>query len=66
MLDFEYSGGKSLANLEKNGIDFIDAQALWSDPDLLEIQARTDDEPRYLVIGLVESKNWSAIVTYRD
>jgi uncharacterized DUF497 family protein len=26
------------ANLEKHGIDFLDAQALWKDPDLLEIQ----------------------------
>ena len=65
MMDFEYDERKSLANLEKHGIDFIDAQALWSDSDLLEIQARTEDEPRYLVIGLIDSKHWSAVITYR-
>ena len=65
MMDFEYDERKSLANLEKAGIDFIDAQALWFDPDLLEIQARTDDEPRYLAIGLIGSRHWSAVVTYR-
>lgn len=65
MLDFEYDEPKSLANLEKHGIDFTDAQALWSDHDLLEIQARTDDEPRYLIIGIIDSKHWSAVVTYR-
>jgi uncharacterized DUF497 family protein len=65
MLEFEYNERKSLSNLEKHGINFIDSQALWSDFDLLEIQARTDDEPRYLVIGLIDSKHWSAVITYR-
>ena len=65
MMDFEYDERKSLTNLEKHGIDFIDAQALWSDSDLLEIQARTEDESRYLVVGLIDSKHWSAVITYR-
>ena len=66
MGDFEYDDDKSQANLEKHGIDFLDAQALWRDPDLLELQARSDDEPRFLVIGLIGSKHWSAVVTYRN
>jgi len=49
----------------KHGIDFVEAQALWDDPMLLEIPAKTDDEPRYLVIGLINDKHWSAVVTYR-
>lgn len=65
MADFEYDERKSLSNLEKHGIDFIDAQALWSDSEVLEVQARTDDEPRFLIIGLIGSKHWSAVVTYR-
>ena len=32
---------------------------------MLEIPAKTDDEPRYLVIGLIQDKHWSAVVTYR-
>ena len=32
---------------------------------LLEVPAKTDDEPRFLVIGLIEGKHWSAVVTYR-
>ncbi|EXJ12167.1 BrnT family toxin [Nitrincola nitratireducens] len=51
MNTFEFDGEKSQANLHKHGIDFLDAQALWQDQDLLEIQAKSDDEPRYLVIG---------------
>ena len=66
MSDFEYDDDKSRANLEKHGIDFLDAQALWKDPDLLEIRAKSDDEPRYLVIGLIGPKHWSAVVTYRS
>ena len=66
MSDFEFDADKSQANLEKHGIDFLDAQALWKDPDLLEIRARSEDEPRFLAIGLIGPKHWSAVVTYRN
>ena len=62
---FEFDLAKSDANLVKYGIDFVEAQALWGDPMLLEIPARTEDEPRFLVIGLIEGKHWSAVITYR-
>ena len=65
MIMFEHDENKSQANLLKHGINFIDAQALWDDPSLLEITANTEDEPRYLMIGLIQSKHWSAIITYR-
>ena len=66
MNDLEYNDDKSTANQEKHGIDFLVAQALWNDPDLLEIRAKSDDEPRFLVIGLIGRKHWSAVVTYRN
>jgi uncharacterized protein len=31
---------------------------------LLEIPAKTDDEPRSLVIGLIDAEHWSAVITY--
>jgi len=65
MFAFEFDESKSLANLSKHGINFIDAQLLWNDPSLLEIPAKTEDEPRYLVIGLINGKLWSAVITYR-
>jgi uncharacterized DUF497 family protein len=65
MLTFEFDEPKSQVNLSKHGIDFIDAQLLWNDPGLLEIPAKTEDEPRYLMIGLIDGKHWSAVVTYR-
>lgn len=64
-MDFEYDPAKSAANLAKHGIDFKSAQALWHDLDRVEIPARTQDEPRYLVIGKIGSRHWSAVVTYR-
>ena len=41
------------------------AQGIWNDPRLLEIPAKTEDEPRYLMIGLINGKHWSAVITYR-
>ena len=65
MINFEFDETKSHANLLKHGVDFIDAQALWDDPSLLEIPANTEEEPRYLMIGLIQNKHWSAIITFR-
>jgi uncharacterized protein len=31
----------------------------------VEIPARTEDEPRWLVVGQIEGKHWSVVVTYR-
>lgn len=65
-MNFEFDPNKSKMNKTKHGIDFIDAQALWSDPDLLEIPAKTSDEPRFLVVGKIGEKHWSGIITYRN
>lgn len=65
LMDFEFDPAKSAANLRKHGIDFIGAQALWSDPDRLEVPARSLDEPRTQVIGRIDDVMWSAFVTMR-
>lgn len=62
---FEFDGRKSAANAAKHGIDFVRAQALWDDPDLIEIPARTDDEPRWLVIARIGERHWAAVITRR-
>lgn len=36
------------------------------DPDLIEIPAKTSDEPRFLVIGRISDKHWSGVITYRE
>jgi uncharacterized DUF497 family protein len=62
---FEYDSEKSAENKRKHGVDFEEAQALWSDPVLLEIPARVSDEPRWVVIGKMNEKLWSAVITRR-
>ena len=64
-MEFEYDLKKSKTNKEKHGIDFVEAQLLWEDPNLIEIPAKTIDEPRCLVIGRIANDNWSGIITYR-
>lgn len=62
---FEYDDTKSKSNLEKHGIDFVEAQRLWDDLDLIEIPTKTSDEERYLVIGMIDGRHWSGVITYR-
>ena len=65
-MEFEFDPLKSQANLLKHGIDFVQAQALWADPALLVIPARTTGEPRFLAIAKLEAKHWSAVITIRQ
>ena len=64
-MEFEFDPHKSEANRKKHGIDFVAAQALWGDPQRVVIPARTEDEERFLVIGKIGEKHWSAVITYR-
>jgi uncharacterized protein len=66
MHNFEFDEAKSRANLDKHGIDFVAAQGLWNDPYLLEFRAKSEDESRFLLIGGIGEKHWSAVVTYRE
>jgi len=63
---FEFDLNKSDNNKNKHGIDFVEAQKLWNDLDLLEIPAKTTDEMRFLVIGKIDKKLWTGIITYRN
>jgi uncharacterized DUF497 family protein len=64
-MEFEFNAAKSQSNREKHGIDFEKARCLWLDSDRLEVPARFQDEPRFLVIGKIGEKHWSAVITYR-
>jgi len=65
-MEFEFDKKKSQSNKRKHGIDFIEAQALWDDPDRVEIPAKTIDEARFLVIGKIGGRFLSTIITYRE
>jgi uncharacterized protein len=64
-MDFEFDPAKSAENKRKHGLDFEEAQALWADSALVEIPARVADEPRWVLIGRIEQKHWSAVITRR-
>ena len=64
-MGFEFDPAKSAENKRKHGIDFEAAQALWADDALIEIPARVVDEPRWLVIGRLDGKHWSAVISRR-
>ena len=65
-MKFVFDVNKSQSNLQKHGIDFVAAQALWDDPGLIEIAARSvKREARSMLIGRIGSTHWTAVVTYR-
>jgi uncharacterized protein len=65
MPTFEYDENKSQSNLSKHGIDFLAAQALWNDPKTLVIPTKAEDETRFLIVGKIGAKHWTAVITYR-
>lgn len=66
-MKFEYDKNKSKINKSKHGIDFEEAKELWKDPYSLELPSiQSEDEERFLVLAQINSKNYTAIITYRD
>ena len=66
-MEFEFDPAKSASNKEKHGLDFVAAQALWLDNGLKEVlsKAKVAGEQRFLAIGRIEGKHWTAICTLR-
>lgn len=63
---FEYDREKSEANKAKHGIDFEEAQVLWSFP-IYEVPTYAgNDAQRSLCIGEIDGKTWTAIITERE
>ena len=64
---FEFDPVKSVINKAKHGIDFVEAQALWLDDGLSESMSKANHtgEERFLAIGRIDGKHWTAICTLR-
>lgn len=62
---FEFDPVKSDANRDKHGIDFAQAQALWTDPHRLNLAATSKDEPRFALVARTLGKVWFAVYTMR-
>ena len=64
-MEFEFDPVKSMSNLVKHGIDFEGARELWRDPKVLIVKTKGIDEPRWIAMGRIEEKDWSAVFTLR-
>jgi uncharacterized DUF497 family protein len=64
ILEFEYDPAKSDANKAKHGIDFKQAQQIWNNT-LVKVPMSFEGEARHAIIGTIEARYWTAIVTYR-
>ena len=66
-MEFEYDPEKSKSNLAKHGIDFEAAQRLWDSSKTVTLVAAHagNDAVRYLVLGMIDGKHWTAITTRR-
>ena len=66
-MTFEFDRTKSIINKSKHDIDFLEAQELWNDPYSFELpSSQSEDEERFLVLGRIQSKYFTAIITYRE
>ena len=63
---FEFDINKSKSNKIKHGIDFVEAQELWEDSNIIEFPAKTVDENRHIVIGKINKTYWTGIITFRE
>ena len=63
-MKFESDPNKSNINKSKHGISLEEAKKLWYVP-AIEIQAKTVDEPRFMIIGKLGEKFYSCIYTKR-
>ena len=50
----------------KHGIDFYESQKLWDDVWALRFKIEYPFEDRFMAIGIIENKYWTAIFTYRQ
>jgi uncharacterized protein len=64
-MEFEFDPAKSAANKAKHGIDFDEARAPWSDPERVFAPALVGPEPRFIAIGKIGGRIWTAIFTWR-
>lgn len=64
-MQFEWDKEKSKKNKEKHGIDFESARGIWLDENRIEIHAPHPLEDRWIIIGRLHDKIWTAVYTMR-
>ena len=65
-MKFEWDTQKYADNLEKHGVDFIEAILIFENPVLERIDSRKDyGEIRYQAVGVADDECFSIIYTWR-
>jgi uncharacterized DUF497 family protein len=63
---FEWDEDKRLLNLEKHGLDFIDAQLLFDVRMTITAQSDYPVEARFLTIAILDGKFHPVVWTWRE
>ena len=63
-MEFEYNSDKSMLNQRKHGLSFEEVVKLWEMPGV-EIEAKTVNEARRMLIAPYKGKLYSCIFTIR-
>ena len=64
-MGFEWDEAKNAANLEKHGIDFLDASKIFDGP-IVVVPARSSEEERFKAIGTTQNQVWVVIYAQRE
>src|SRR5579863_6817502 len=65
-LEFEWDKAKAKANLEKHGVSFLTAAAIFSNARLERIDDRDDyGEVRWVALGRVQTEVYRVVYTWR-
>jgi uncharacterized protein len=63
---FAWDETKRAINLEKHGIDFVDAIEVFNDPNRIELEVVRNNEPRYQTIACVNNIILLVVYTARE
>ncbi|MEM7240581.1 MAG: BrnT family toxin [Pseudomonadota bacterium] len=61
---FQWNEDKNASNIQKHGIDFVDAVQIFDEPHLL-VPSKYAAEERWIAIGLLSNKEIAVIHMYR-
>jgi len=64
-MDFEWDNAKRLANIAKHGLDFVDAEIVFSGPIIVAPARCVDGESRNLAVGTFYDIHVTMIYTLR-
>ena len=65
-MDFEWDEGKRSANIEKHGLDFVDAVEVFEAPYVVVPSSYEGEEERFLAIGRLQGRFVTVVYTTRN